>query len=91
MVFLFLLKILPVVPSASLAHLESGLQNSSSTKTNPVYSIIKKNRKEIEHALKSVSTNNESPNVLRQFSAGIETGDSFSGQKHFLHGKFKKI
>jgi poly(3-hydroxyalkanoate) synthetase len=76
--FSFLLKLLPVVPTASLAHLESDYGIPLPQKPIKMFYYKKNTEKEVEHALKSLSTNNESPNVMKQFANGISSGEVMS-------------
>jgi len=71
-----LLRIIPVIPLSSLTHLESDY-NIPQPK-NPFTRLFyyKENTEpEIENKLKSLSTNNESPNVFKQFANGVQTGE----------------
>ena len=76
--FTFLLRVLPVIPSANLAHMESDYKIPLPNTPIRLFYYKENTEKEVEHALKSLSTNNESPNVLKQFAAGIETGEILS-------------
>lgn len=75
----FLLRFIPVIPSASIAHLGSDYKIPLPEKPFLRLFYYKENTEpSVEHALKSVSTNNESPNVFKQFANGVKTGEILS-------------
>lgn len=77
--FSFLLRFIPVIPSASISHLESDYKIPLPEKPFLRLFYYKENTEpSVEHALKSVSTNNESPNVFKQFANGVKTGEILS-------------
>jgi polyhydroxyalkanoate synthase len=73
--FSFFLRIIPVVPSANLAHLNSDYGIPLPQAPMRLFYYKENTEPEVEHALRSVSTNNESPNVFKQFANGIKTGE----------------
>ncbi|MBK8393923.1 MAG: alpha/beta fold hydrolase [Leptospiraceae bacterium] len=71
-----LLDILPVFPSASLARLQSDYKIPIPKKPFlRLFYYSENTESDVEHKLKSLSTNNESPNVLKQFANGVKTGE----------------
>lgn len=75
----FLLRAIPVIPSANIAKLDSDYKIPLPEKPFLRLFYYKENTEsEVEHNLKSLSTNNESPNVFKQFANGVETGEVHS-------------
>ncbi len=76
--FSFFLRFMPVVPTSSIAHLESDYGIPLPKTPIRLFYYKENTEKEMEHALKSLSTNNESPNVFKQFANGMQTGEIHS-------------